>query len=122
MEPTSELSAVEFFKARLRFLTTPSEVRTSQSNDTVVVLDVRDREEFTEEHIPGAINVPLSELEAHLPSLPRDKTIVVYCCYTACHLSPSAALVLAENGFRVQELIGGIEEWTRRIRPETTRL
>jgi rhodanese-related sulfurtransferase len=117
MDTTSEINGVAFFKARLRFLTTPSEVQTSLKNGTVVVLDVRDREEFAEEHIPGAINVPLSELEAYLPRLPRDKTIVVYCCYTACHLSPSAALVLAENGFRVQELIGGIEEWTRRIRP-----
>ncbi len=117
MDTTSEINGVAFFKARLRFLTTPSEVQTSLKNGTVVVLDVRDREEFAEEHIPGAINVPLSELEAYLPRLPRDKTIVVYCRYTACHLSPSAAPVLAENGFRVQELIGGIEEWTRRIRP-----
>jgi ArsR family transcriptional regulator len=115
MDTTSEISADEFFKARLQFLTTPSEVRTGLSNGTVVVLDVRDREEFAAEHIPGAMNVPLSELEAYLPRLPNDKTVVVYCCYTACHLSPTAALVLAENGFRVQELIGGIEEWMRRV-------
>jgi rhodanese-related sulfurtransferase len=113
---TREVTAAEFFRARLRFLTTRSELRTGLGNGTVVLLDVRDREEFAEEHIPGAINVPLDELKAHLPDLPKDKTVVVYCCYTACHLSPSAALLLAENGFQVQELIGGIEEWRKRIR------
>ncbi|MEW9797131.1 rhodanese-like domain-containing protein [Alteromonas sp. CYL-A6] len=46
-----------------------------------LLLDVRTPEEFSEGHIPGAINVPHDEIDAYLSSLTpdKDKTVVVYC-------------------------------------------
>lgn len=45
----------------------------------VLLLDVRPAEEYELAHIPGAISIPIEELEQHLSSLPTDKGIVAYC-------------------------------------------
>lgn len=51
----------------------------SRESDSIVVVDVRDPEEFKEDHIPGAINLPLQNFAAGSGILDKDKTIVVYC-------------------------------------------
>ena len=106
-------SAVEFFKSKLEFETTPYGVKTQLEKDknALVILDVRAPEDFAKEHIPGAKNVPLSELSKWYAKLPKDKTLVTYCWSLTCFAAPKAALQLAEKGFRVQEMIGGIGEW-----------
>lgn len=105
--------AVDFFTARLAYLTTPSDVKRGMEKGDVLVLDVRDRESYNKEHIPGARNVPREELSRNFASLPKDKTLVTYCWSLTCFLAPRAALDLAQKGFRVQEMIGGIEEWKK---------
>ena len=47
-----------------------------------------------------------------MSTLPKDKTLVTYCANLTCALAPKAALVLAEKGFKVMELMGGIATWT----------
>lgn len=76
------------------------------------IVDVRSPQAYAEGHIPTAINIPLQELPGRLAALPRDKTIVTYCGDLACPLAPKAALALAQKGFKVMELHGGLEEWT----------
>jgi len=44
-----------------------------------VLIDVRNPAEFEAGHIPGAINLPLSDLERHLDAVPHDQDVVVYC-------------------------------------------
>ena len=56
----------------------------------VIVLDVRPLEEYRAGHIPGAISVPLKELEAQLSMLPRDREIVAYCRGPYCVLAVEA--------------------------------
>ena len=56
----------------------------------VVVLDVRPPDEYASGHIPGAVSVPLEELEDRLASLPRDAEIVAYCRGPYCLLAPQA--------------------------------
>jgi rhodanese-related sulfurtransferase len=51
----------------------------SREPDGIIVVDVRDPEEFKEDHIPGAINLPLKNFAAGSSILGKDKTIVVYC-------------------------------------------
>ena len=50
-------------------------------NSTLMLIDARSPEEFGEQHLPGAINVPLGAVNANLDLLPKNKTkpIVVYC-------------------------------------------
>ena len=110
---------VEYFRAKLEYETGPYGLMAliDASPNNVCVVDVRDRTAFAEGHIPGARNIPIDSLVAALSSLPKDKTIVTYCGDIACGLSPRAALELAQKGFRVQHLLGGIAEWTKKGYP-----
>jgi len=83
----------------------------SERPNDVVILDTRAPDAFKDEHIPGAINIPTDQLESRLSELPKNKEIVPYCWTIVCHLATRAALLLAQNGFRVHELAGGIAMW-----------
>jgi len=77
----------------------------------VVVIDVRPPEEYGAGHIPGAVSLPLPELERRLGELPRDSEIVAYCRGPYCVLAPEALEVLRGNGFRARRLEDGFPEW-----------
>jgi rhodanese-related sulfurtransferase len=79
----------------------------------VVLLDVRPREEYEAGHIPGAVSIPLAELERRLTSLPREAEVVAYCRGPYCVLAPQAVEVLQRHGFRVRRLEDGFPEWRR---------
>ncbi len=111
------VGAAEYFQARLSYDATPNDLRPRMDAGEVVVLDVRDAEAFQKEHIFGARHIPLEELHKNLAGLPKDKTVVTYCWNITCHLATKAARDLAQKGFRVQELVGGIEEWKRKGMP-----
>ena len=108
---TKEMSAVDYFKAKLQFETTPYELSSALEKKSVFLVDVRDSESYKKEHITGSMNIPFADIVSNLSKLPKDKTIVLYCCNITCALAPKAALMLAEKGFKVQELVGGIAEW-----------
>lgn len=80
-------------------------------NGDVTLLDVRPEDEFRLGHLPGALNVPLGELEQHLATLPRDQEIVAYCRGPYCVLSFEAVAALRAKGYRVRRLIDGYPEW-----------
>lgn len=77
----------------------------------VTVLDVRPAEEFRAGHIPGAISVPLAELEANLSDLPRGREVVAYCRGPYCVLAIEAVEVLRKNGFTATRLSEGVQDW-----------
>ena len=77
----------------------------------VTVLDVRPADEFALGHLPGAMNVPLRELEARLAELDRAQEIVAYCRGPYCVLSYEAVAALRARGFRVRRLEDGLPEW-----------
>ncbi len=77
----------------------------------VTVLDVRPPEEYASGHLPGAINVPLAELEKQLDRLQPDQEIVAYCRGPYCVLAYQAVATLREKGFRVRRLRDGYPEW-----------
>jgi len=75
------------------------------------VLDVRPEDEFALGHLPGAINVPLGELERRLADLDPGHEIVAYCRGPYCVLSYEAVAVLRARGFKVRRLEDGFAEW-----------
>ncbi len=77
----------------------------------VTVLDVRPPEEYAAGHLPGAVNVPLEELEKHLDALKADQEIVAYCRGPHCVLAFDAVARLREKGFDARRLEGGLPEW-----------
>ena len=76
-----------------------------------IILDVRTQEEYDEAHIPGAIVIPNTELEARAESeLPdKDQMILVYC--RSGRRSKLAAEILVELGYTNIYEFGGIIDW-----------
>jgi len=77
----------------------------------VVVLDVRPRNEYDQQHLPFARSLPLAELRERLSELPKGKPIVAYCRGPFCLMSDEAVKLLAKRGFRVSKLADGVNEW-----------
>lgn len=77
----------------------------------VTVLDVRPREEYAAGHLPGAINIPLSELETHLNDFNPGQTVVAYCRGPYCVLSYDAVAQLRKHGIKAKRLKDGYPEW-----------
>jgi ArsR family transcriptional regulator len=78
---------------------------------SVTLLDVRPEDEFALGHLPGALNVPLEELERRLSELPKDQEIVAYCRGPYCVLSFEAVAALRAKGYRIRRLEDGFPEW-----------
>ena len=75
------------------------------------VLDVRPEDEFQHGHLPGALNIPLSQLERRLAELPPDKEVVAYCRGPWCVLSFEAVAALRQRGYHARRLEDGFPEW-----------
>ena len=76
-----------------------------------IILDVRTPEEFSEKHIPGAINVPNEMIGTEeIPDLPnKDQLILVYC--RSGNRSKQASEKLAVLGYTNIVEFGGINDW-----------
>jgi rhodanese-related sulfurtransferase/DNA-binding transcriptional ArsR family regulator len=86
----------------------------------VTLLDVRPEEEYDAGHIPGALSVPLVELERRLSELPRRREVVAYCRGPYCVLAIEAVARLRARGYRALRLEAGIPDWRARGYPVET--
>jgi rhodanese-related sulfurtransferase/TusA-related sulfurtransferase len=83
----------------------------SRNPNDILVVDVREPAEYAFKRIPGAVSIPLGELEAKMDMLDRSKDILVVC--RTGSRSDMAAQILAEKGFeRVKNVLPGMSEWT----------
>jgi len=90
---------------------TRDELRDRVERGDVLVLDVRPPAEYAAGHIPGAVSIPLDELQARLGELPPDGEIVAYCRGPYCLLAANALELLNGHGFRARRLEDGLPEW-----------
>lgn len=112
--PADPDAARAHFLARLSVETDPADVHLDlqRSPDRIQVIDARAREAFAACHVPGALNLPHRAIdEAVAAGLDRDRTLVVYCWGPGCNAAHKGAARLAALGFRVKEMIGGLEYW-----------
>ncbi len=77
----------------------------------VTVLDVRPGEEYKAGHIPGALSIPLKELERRLSDLPRNRDVVAYCRGPYCVLAVQAVEILRARGFSAFRLEESVQDW-----------
>ncbi len=107
-----------FFLRKLSYETDPADVYTDMKNgiDDFILIDVRS-------HAIHAINVLQSKISAETTAeFSKDKLLVVYCWGPGCNGATKAAIKLTALGFRVKEMIGGIEYWEDRERCPVERL
>jgi rhodanese-related sulfurtransferase/plasmid maintenance system antidote protein VapI len=104
---------IKFYEAKLAYEMDASDVFDAlEKSKNIVVVDARKTYGFEKEHIPGAINLPYREMnEETTKHLDRSKTYVCYCDGIGCNASTKGALMMTKLGFKVKELIGGIEWW-----------
>jgi len=84
-----------------------------------LLLDVRERWEWSVARIESATLMPLSELQDHVEALDRSKPMVVYCHHGT--RSGMAAEWLRSLGFQARNLVGGIERWSLEVDPSVAR-
>jgi rhodanese-related sulfurtransferase len=77
----------------------------------IVVLDVRPEAEFAGGHLPGAVHIPLDELEQRVAELPLDREVVAYCRGRYCVLAHDAVRLLSARGLTARRAADGVLEW-----------
>lgn len=104
---------IKHYENKLAFEMDPSDLFDALNNgEKVMALDARKVFGYEAEHIPNAINIPHREMNAETTKhLDRDILYVTYCDGIGCNASTKGALNMAKLGFKVKELIGGIEWW-----------
>jgi rhodanese-related sulfurtransferase len=91
--------------------TTPGDVRKrQQAGENIQIIDVRNQEEFDENHIPEALHLPLEVLENAISGLDVNK-IFVTACGKGGGRSATGAEILQRLGFRATWLCGGTFGW-----------
>ena len=76
-----------------------------------VLLDVRPREEYAQAHIPGALSIPIGELEERLGELPADRLVVATCRGPYCVFAAEAVRLLRRRGREAVRFEQGVAEW-----------
>lgn len=111
--------ALDYFTAKLRHETDPSDVYAAQkAGDAFTLVDVRSAEAWAQGHIPGAVHLPYRSILERAPrELDPALPVVVYCWSPGCNAGAKGALEFAKLGWTVREMIGGYEYWAREGQP-----
>ena len=114
--PAAPADAVSFFAARLTFQADVSDVQASLASGTpgFVLIDSRGEQAWNQGHVPGALHLPTADIPALAAGrLDPGVPVITYCWGPGCDGATRAALALAQLGYQVKEMIGGIEYWIR---------
>jgi rhodanese-related sulfurtransferase len=114
--PAPDRSSAEHFRDALSRSTDPSDVHADLDAGAAsfVLVDARSPEAFARAHVPGAVSLPHRTIDAATTArFSRQVPIVTYCDGIHCNASTKAAMRLADLGFLVKEMIGGLDGWVR---------
>ena len=106
---------IAHYENKLRFEIDSWDLYESLNNSNeIIVIDTRSTEAFASENIPSSISIPHRTMNEEVTKdLDKEKLYVTYCDGIGCNASTKGALKMAKLGFRVKELLGGIEWWKR---------
>lgn len=108
-------SALIEVKEEIPVMDLESFVRKVEEDRSLTIVDVREEQEYQEEHIPGALHIPLSEIESQMHELNKSEEIYLIC--QTGRRSGIAGIQLAENGFKnLYNVVPGMTEWTKQTK------
>ncbi|NUU64045.1 ArsR/SmtB family transcription factor [Paenibacillus agri] len=115
----SESQLAEVTRIKTNFMNSFEEIQTLSLHEvlnkvedgSIILLDVRPAEEFEAGHIPGAISVPMEELDTYLQGLSKDTRIAAYCRGPYCIFSTQAVEKMQQEGFTAFRIEEGVYEW-----------
>ncbi|HYN94614.1 MAG TPA: rhodanese-like domain-containing protein [Pilimelia sp.] len=122
--PASPDQAAAYFAARLAVQTDVSDVRAALAGGDpgFILVDTRGADAWAHGHISGAVHLPRADIPHRAGALLDPATpVVTYCWGPGCDGATKSALALARLGYRVKEMIGGVEYWIREGQPVRTR-
>jgi rhodanese-related sulfurtransferase len=101
------------YQAKLEYEIDPWDLNEAlERGDQILLVDTRSPEAYRKSHIVGAINIPHRTMStATTAHLDKEALIVTYCDGIRCNGSTKGALNMLRLGFRVKELIGGLDCW-----------
>ena len=104
---------INYYENKLMFEIDPSDLFAAMNNgEKVLPVDARKTYGYEAEHIPGALNIPHATMTAeNTKHLDKGILYVIYCDGIGCNGSTKGSLNMTRLGFKVKELIGGIEWW-----------
>lgn len=92
-----------------------------EAKENVIVIDARSAQSYATEHIQSAINIPHREMNPETTAhLDKSALVVAYCDGIGCNASTKGALAMAKLGFKVKELMGGLDWWKRDGHPTSS--
>ncbi|GGM41032.1 ArsR family transcriptional regulator [Paraliobacillus quinghaiensis] len=77
----------------------------------VVLIDVRPEDEYKNQHISGALSIPVQDLEERIATLPKDKKIIAYCRGPYCAYATQVVETLNSRGYDAYRMEEGVHEW-----------
>ncbi len=110
VESNNAAQPAEVDLSTLAELIDPQTVAALKDNPEVLVLDVREQDEYNDSHIPGVTLIPMSTIADRLAEIPKDKTVIVTC--RSGNRSSQVATYLRQQGFtNIHDMAGGIVAW-----------
>lgn len=109
-------TAAAFFRARMACQTDVSDVHAALESGRpgFVLVDTRSVAAWRQGRIPGAVHLPTDDVPQRAgESLGGADLVVTYCWGPGCNGATRAAVALSELGYRVKEMLGGMEYWVR---------
>ena len=85
-----------------------------EAADKPLLIDVREPVEFKSGHIPGAKNIPLSQIHGRLQEIPKDRKLLLY-CRSGMRSRSAAKILLKHQHKELAHLGGGITAWRGKI-------
>ncbi len=109
-----------YYESEASTLVSPHHLRKEmdQGHENFILVDLRTKKEYEEEHIIGAINIPANlnnqefiDIFSKLDKDNPEKYIIIYCYSSACMTGRKAGMLLAQNDIFVKEMSIGWNEW-----------
>jgi rhodanese-related sulfurtransferase len=88
------------------------------AGDDALVVDVREPGEYAAGHVPGALNIPLSQVATRIDEIPSGDVVYVVCA--SGNRSKAGADLISRTGREAYSVAGGTAAWQRSGRPVTT--